>query len=129
MALVVKNLPANAGDLRDSGLIPGSGRSPGEGHGNPLQYSCLENPMNRGASWATIHGVAKSWTRLKCLSTHTCKALPIYKTRIRWILNFSILPLTISLSLSIYLLITWFMFSFYKGFYWLDLVRQEKMWC
>ena len=126
MVLVVKNLPANAGDIRDSGLIPGSGKSPGEGHGNPLQYSCLENPMDRGASWATIHRVAKSWTRLKCLSTHTCKALPIYKTRIRWILNFSILPLTISLSLSIYLLITWFMFSFYKGFYWLDLVRQEK---
>ena len=49
----------NAGDL---GSIPGSGRSPGEGHGNPLQYSCLENPMDRGAWWATIHGVAKSWT-------------------------------------------------------------------
>ena len=49
----------NAGDL---GSIPGSGRSPGEGHGNPLQYSCLENPMDRGAWWATIHGVAKSRT-------------------------------------------------------------------
>ena len=60
--LVVKNLPANAGDVRDSGLIPDSGRSPGEGHGNPLQYSCLENPMDRGASWATVHRVAKSWT-------------------------------------------------------------------
>ena len=51
----------NAGNL---GLIPGSGRSPGEGNGNPLQYSCLENPMDRGAWWAAVHGVAKSWTRL-----------------------------------------------------------------
>ena len=83
MVLVVKNLPANAGDIKDSGLIPGLGRAPGEGHGNPLQYSCLENPMERGASRATVHGVAKSWTHLKCLSTHTCIiALPIYKSRI-----------------------------------------------
>ena len=51
----------NAGDL---GSIPGLGRSPGEGNGNPLQYSCLENPMDGGAWWATVHGVAKSWTRL-----------------------------------------------------------------
>ena len=49
VVLVVKNLPANAGDVRDMGLIPGLGRSPGEGHGNTFQYSCLENPMNRGA--------------------------------------------------------------------------------
>ena len=53
VALVVKSPPANAGDIRDMGLIPGSGRCPGGGHGNPLQYSCLENPMNRGAWWAT----------------------------------------------------------------------------
>ena len=59
--LVVKNLPANAGDL---GLIHGLGRSLGEGNGNPLQYSCLENPVDRGAWQATVHGVAKSWTRL-----------------------------------------------------------------
>ena len=58
---MVKNLPANAGDVRDVGSIPGLGRSPGGGHGNPLQYSCLENPMDRGAWWATVHGVAKSW--------------------------------------------------------------------
>ena len=58
----------NEGDL---GLIPGSGRSPGEGKGNPLQYSCLENPMHRRAWWATIHGVAKSWTRLSDTHTHT----------------------------------------------------------
>ena len=53
----------------DSGLIPASGRSPGEGNGNPIQYSCLENPMDRGASRAMVHRVAKSWTRLKWLST------------------------------------------------------------
>ena len=56
---MVKNPPANAGDVRDSGLIPGSGRSPGEGHGNPLQYSCLENPMDGGARRATVHGVSE----------------------------------------------------------------------
>ena len=61
---VVKNLPANAGDARDVGLIPGSRRSPGEGNGNPLQYSCLGNCMDRGAWWATVHRVAHSWTRL-----------------------------------------------------------------
>ena len=55
---------ASACDAGDLGLIPGSGRSPGEGNGNPLQYSCLENPMYRGAWWATVHGVAKSQTRL-----------------------------------------------------------------
>ena len=61
---VVKNLPTSAEDARDVGLIPGSGRSPGEGNGNPLQNSCLENPMDRGAWWATVHGVAKGWTQL-----------------------------------------------------------------
>ena len=65
MALVVKNLPANAGDLTDAGLIPESGRSPGGGHGNPLQYSCLENPMDRGVWQSTVYRVAKSQTRLK----------------------------------------------------------------
>ena len=58
----LKNPPANAGYIRDTGLIPGSGRSPGRGSGNPLQYSCLENPMKRGAWWATVHGVAKDTT-------------------------------------------------------------------
>ena len=61
VVLVVKNLPANAGDVRDTGLIPESGRSPGGGHGNPLQYSCLENPMDRGAWQAIVHRVPKSW--------------------------------------------------------------------
>ena len=56
---VLKNLPANAEDARDMGLIPGLGRVPGEGNGNPLQYYCLENPMDRGAWWATVHGVAR----------------------------------------------------------------------
>ena len=62
MVLVVKNPPANAGDLKDAGSIPESGRSPGEGHGNPLQYSFLENPMERGTWQATIHGVVQSDT-------------------------------------------------------------------
>ena len=61
VALVVKNPPAKAGDRRDPGSIPGSERSPGEGHGNPLQYSCLENPVDRGAWQATV---TRSWTRL-----------------------------------------------------------------
>ena len=60
MALVVKNPPANSGDIRDMGLIPGSGRSPGGGHGNPLQYSCLGNLMDRGTWWATILSARKS---------------------------------------------------------------------
>ena len=71
MVLVVKKPPANAGDIRDAGLIPGSGRSPGGGHGNPLQYSCLENPMDRGTWWAAVHKVAKSRTLLKHLSMRT----------------------------------------------------------
>ena len=60
----------DAGDLRDVVSIPGLGRSPGGGHGNPLQYSCLKKPTDIGAWWATVHKVARSWTRLKCLSTH-----------------------------------------------------------
>ena len=59
---VVKNSPASAGIIRDVGLIPGSGRSPGGGSGNPLQYSCLDNPMDRGAPWVIVHGVAKGGT-------------------------------------------------------------------
>ena len=70
VALVVKNLLANAGAITDVGWSPGSGRSPGEGHDTPLEYSCLENPMDRGAWWATVHRVAKSQTRLKRLSLH-----------------------------------------------------------
>ena len=62
MALVVRNLPANAGDIKDKGSIPGSERSPGGGHGNPLQYSCPENPMDRGAQWATSIGLHRVGT-------------------------------------------------------------------
>ena len=65
---MVKNLSASVGD---KGSVPGSGRSPGGGNGNPLQYSRLENPMDREAWQATVHGVAKSWTWLKRVSTHT----------------------------------------------------------
>ena len=71
VAQVIKNSPANAGDIGNAGSIPGLGRCPGRGHGNPFQYSCLENPMGRGAWQATIHRGAKSWTRLKQLSKHT----------------------------------------------------------
>ena len=68
--LVVKNMPVNAGDLRDVGLILGLGRSPGEGNGNPLKYSCLENPMDIGASKPTVYSIGKSRTWMKWLNTH-----------------------------------------------------------
>ena len=64
-----ENTPASADDIRDAGLITRLGRSPGGGHVSPLQHSCLENPTDRGAWWATIHRVRKSWTRLKQVST------------------------------------------------------------
>ena len=76
VALVVKNLSTNAGDIRDTGSR--SGRSPEGGHGNPFQFSCLENPMDRGAWQTTVHGVAKSWTRLKQLSTQAKKANAVF---------------------------------------------------
>ena len=63
MALEVKNAPVNAGDIRDAGSVPGLGRCPGEGNGNPLQDSCLENPMDRGAWWTTVQRVTKSQTQ------------------------------------------------------------------
>ena len=64
MVLVVKNLSANVGDIRDEGSILESGRSPGGGYDTLLQYSCLENPMDRGAWWATVHEASESWMRL-----------------------------------------------------------------
>ena len=67
---MVKNPPASAGDIRDKGSIPGLGRSPGGGNGNPFQYSCLENLMDRGAWWATVDRVAKSRTWMRRFSTH-----------------------------------------------------------
>ena len=68
MAQWVKNLPANAKYERDERWVPGLGRSPGSRHDNPLEYSCLENPVDRGAWWATVHGITKSQMRLKRLS-------------------------------------------------------------
>ena len=80
VVLLVKNPSANAGDVRDAGSSPGLGRSPGGGPGKQLQYSCLENPMDRGAWRATIHGITKSQTWLKQLSMHTHKS--VYKIKI-----------------------------------------------
>ena len=71
VAVVVKNSPDNLGDTRNSDSIPGSGKSPGKGTGNPLQHSCLGNPMDRGAQWAPVHRVAKSWTGLSTQGLRT----------------------------------------------------------
>ena len=96
LALVVKNPSANAGDVGDAGSIPGSGRSPGEGHGNPFQYSCLENPLARGAQWATDHTVVKSRTRLKRLSTRAHTPHGIFKTLILLLMGFVCLQIDFS---------------------------------
>ena len=79
MALVEKNLPANAGDRRDLGSISESGRSPGEGNGNPFQHSCLGNPMDRGAWWATVHGVAKELDTTEQLNKLNSPFVPALK--------------------------------------------------
>ena len=86
VALVVKNSPANAEDVRDSGSISGLGRSPGREHGNPLQYYCLENPKFRGAWRATVHRVTKSWTWLKQLTKHACslRSCPLFPMILLW---------------------------------------------
>ena len=81
VALVVMKPPANSGDVRDTGSSPGWRRSPGGGQGNPLWYSCLENLVNRGDCWATVHRVAKSWTRLKQLSMHAHILLTLLKVK------------------------------------------------
>ena len=78
MALVEKNPPANTGDLRDAASTPGSGRAPGGGYGGPLQFSCLENPMDRGVWQAKVHRVPKSQTRLKRLRMCTCTHVCVY---------------------------------------------------
>ena len=70
MAPVIKNPPANAGSIRDTGAIPGSGRSPGGGHSDPLRYSSLQNPMDKGSWQSTVHGITKSQIQLKPLSGH-----------------------------------------------------------
>ena len=77
VVLVVKNPPANAGDIRDANSIPGKGRSPGRGHGNPLQYSCLKNSMDRGVWRATVHRVAHSQIQLKQISMAWYKLLHV----------------------------------------------------
>ena len=71
MVLLVKNSPANVGDIRDTSSIPGSERSPGGGHGKPLQYSSLQNPMDRGAWWAVVHGATKE-SDISEVTQHTC---------------------------------------------------------
>ena len=78
MALVVKHPPANSGDIRDTGLIPGSRRFPGGGHSNPLQYSCLKNPMNREAWQAIVHRVAKSQTCMHAVCNRLCRSPHFY---------------------------------------------------
>ena len=96
MLLVIKNLLANAGDIRDSGPIPGLGRSPGEGHGNPLQYSCLENPIDRGAWPATVPWITKNQIQLKWLSMHACLCL------LFWLWNYIFLNVCSFLGSSMY---------------------------
>ena len=87
VALVVKNPPARAGDIRDVGSMHGSGRFPGGGHRNPSQYSCLENAMDRGVLRVTVHGVTESWTWLKWLSTYTCEDVHILVSMDLWYLT------------------------------------------
>ena len=88
VTLEVRNLPANTGEVRDVGSTSGLGRCPGGGHGNPLQFSCLENLVDRGAWWATAYGYAKRWTWLKWLSMHrmhkTFSKQPIKKENLFW---------------------------------------------
>ena len=91
VALVVKNPPTNAGVI-DVGSIPGSGRALGEGHGNPLQYSCLENPMDRGAWRAIIHSVTQSRTRLKQLSSSSLLGSSVHRILQARILEWIAMP-------------------------------------
>ena len=93
--LVVKNLPVNAGDVRDTGSIPILGRSPGKGNGNPLQYFCLENPIDRRAWQATVHGVTKSWTWLKWLRMHACNILVLHRKIDLYVLEYKWHPVWI----------------------------------
>ena len=92
VALVVKNLPAKAGDWRDMGLIAVLGRSPGGGHGDPLQYSCLENPVDREAWQAMAHRVTKSWRWLKQLSAHACCFSLLNRKSLVWMFLPPVLP-------------------------------------
>ena len=110
MALVVKSLAASAGDKRDMGSIPGSGRSSGEGNGNPLQYSCLENPRDRKAWWASVHGIANSWTRVKC-SIHiqfTCCDLA---AAMKWNSESKFCSLTLYPNVALYFILSFYSYS------------------
>ena len=102
LVLVGKNPCANTGDIRNMGSIPGSEKSPGGGLGNPLQYSCLENLMDREAWQVTVHRVAKRWTQMKRLSMHTCThdSLPNLKLEAKWLRMFKLSPGSQSHSLS-----------------------------
>ena len=91
LSLVVKNQTANAGDISDMGLIPGSGRSLGRGHGNPIQYSCLENLMDRGAWQALVHKVTKSQIQLKQFSIHALKIVVFKQVQVNWLRKLIIL--------------------------------------
>ena len=120
MVLVVKNLPANAGDVRETGSTSGLGRYPGGGHGNPLHYSCLENPMDRGAWRATVHRIAKSWTWQKWLSTHTPAGIwPSWNLNsalsgFKYILSWSIMWLHLRESK----ICKWSVYSGYNDWFW-----------
>ena len=92
VALVVKNLPATAGDWRDMGLIAVLGRSPGGGHGDPLQYSCLESPVDREAWQAMAHRVTTSWRWLKWLSAHACWLSLLNRKSLVWMFLPPVLP-------------------------------------
>ena len=106
VVLVIKNLPANSGDKGDTGSVPGWGRSPGGGHGNPFRYSCLENLMDRGAWRATVHRVTRSWTRLKRLSTqhtqHQKELSGLAHRQDVFLVHYCSLGLTISSAQSLY---------------------------
>ena len=101
---VGKGFTHNAGDVRDLGLIPELGRSPGEGNGNPIQYSCLGNSMDRGAWWATLHGVTKSQTGLKRLSMDTCIHIMTHHFSISNIYHWRIKIFVFRPTMSLYLL-------------------------
>ena len=120
---MVKILPASAGDIRDRGLIPVSGSSPGRGHGNPLQNSCLEDPMDRGAWWVTVHMVTKSQTWLKWLST---QASDYSLFVLKWLRLIHVNSLMVSgsewflfLKYAVLLLNIYIVCIYIKAFYWI----------
>ena len=112
---VIKNLPANAGN---KGSIPGLGRSPGEGNGNPLQYSCLENPMDGGAWWAAVYGVSQSQTQLKRLSSSSILKIYFPKPWVHILCFTLFFPiLSVNLFFCLFVLNQFYCFSFWKIVY------------